>query len=108
MAVVETERHGQILIVRMNRPERLNALSGEMRTKLAEMLGLDETKVRVIAPDVGGGFGAKIEFSTEDVLTACRQRHDGRHQTVRDHVIASGHEQECRQLLPGVGPSAVV
>ena len=36
MAVVETERHGQILIVRMNRPERLNALSGEMRTKLAE------------------------------------------------------------------------
>jgi enoyl-CoA hydratase/carnithine racemase len=36
MAVVETERHGQILVVRMNRPERLNALSHEMRTKLAE------------------------------------------------------------------------
>jgi enoyl-CoA hydratase/carnithine racemase len=36
MAVVETERHGQILVVRMNRPERLNALSQEMRTKLAE------------------------------------------------------------------------
>ena len=27
MAVVETERHGQVLVVRMNRPERLNALS---------------------------------------------------------------------------------
>jgi aerobic carbon-monoxide dehydrogenase large subunit len=25
--------------------------------------------VRVIAPDVGGGFGAKIEFTAEDVLT---------------------------------------
>jgi hypothetical protein len=25
MAVVETERRGQILVVRMNRPERLNA-----------------------------------------------------------------------------------
>ena len=36
MAVVETDRHGQILVVRMNRPERLNALSHEMRTRLAE------------------------------------------------------------------------
>ena len=36
MPVVETERHGQILVVRMNRPERLNALSHEMRTRLAE------------------------------------------------------------------------
>ncbi len=36
MAVVETERHGQILVVRMNRPENLNALSTEMRQMLAE------------------------------------------------------------------------
>ena len=36
MAVVETERRGQILVVRMNRPERLNALNGEMRLALAE------------------------------------------------------------------------
>src|SRR5438874_6047567 len=36
MAVVETERHGQVLVVRMNRPDRLNALSHEMRTLLAE------------------------------------------------------------------------
>src|SRR5437763_4276953 len=36
MAVVETERHGQVLVVRMNRPERLNALNQEMRTGLAE------------------------------------------------------------------------
>jgi enoyl-CoA hydratase/carnithine racemase len=36
MAVVETERLGQILVVRMNRPERLNALNLEMRTRLAE------------------------------------------------------------------------
>src|SRR5579884_4114663 len=37
MAVVETEEHGQILVVRMNRPERLNALNHEMRTRLAEI-----------------------------------------------------------------------
>ena len=36
MAVVETERNGQVLIVRMNRPERLNALNAEMRQRLAE------------------------------------------------------------------------
>jgi enoyl-CoA hydratase/carnithine racemase len=36
MAVVETERDGQVLIVRMNRPERLNALNTEMRQRLAE------------------------------------------------------------------------
>ncbi len=36
MSVVETERHGQVLVVRMNRPERLNALNHEMRTELAK------------------------------------------------------------------------
>jgi enoyl-CoA hydratase/carnithine racemase len=36
MAVVETERHGQVLVVRMNRPDRLNALNTEMRTELAK------------------------------------------------------------------------
>jgi enoyl-CoA hydratase/carnithine racemase len=36
MPVVETETHGQILIVRMNRPESLNALNAEMRQMLAE------------------------------------------------------------------------
>ncbi len=37
MAVVETERHGQVLLVRMNRPERLNALNHEMREELARI-----------------------------------------------------------------------
>jgi len=36
MGVVETERHGQVLVVRMNRPERLNALNTEMRVELAK------------------------------------------------------------------------
>lgn len=35
MAVVETERHGAIFLVRMNRPERLNALNQELRSELA-------------------------------------------------------------------------
>lgn len=35
MSVIETERHGQVLVVRMNRPERLNALNHELRSELA-------------------------------------------------------------------------
>jgi enoyl-CoA hydratase/carnithine racemase len=37
MAVVETERKGQVLVVRMNRPDRLNALNTEMRAELARV-----------------------------------------------------------------------
>jgi enoyl-CoA hydratase/carnithine racemase len=36
MAVVETERHGQIFVVRINRPERMNALGFEIRSLLAD------------------------------------------------------------------------
>jgi len=36
VAFVETERHGQTLVVRMNRPERLNALGRDLRLALAE------------------------------------------------------------------------
>tara|TARA_Y100001934_G_scaffold74770_1_gene92925 strand:+ start:5405 stop:7741 length:2337 start_codon:yes stop_codon:yes gene_type:complete len=34
---------------------------------LMDMLGFDENKVRVIIPDVGGGFGPKLVFYQEDV-----------------------------------------
>ena len=36
MAFVETERRGQVMVIRMNRPERLNALGQELRAGLAE------------------------------------------------------------------------
>jgi enoyl-CoA hydratase/carnithine racemase len=36
MAVVETEQAGGIMVIRMNRPERLNALGTELRAGLAE------------------------------------------------------------------------
>ncbi len=37
MAVVETETQGQILIVRLNRPDRLNAMNTELRQSMAEI-----------------------------------------------------------------------
>ena len=36
MAIVETEQHGQIFVIRMNRPERLNAMGKELREHLAQ------------------------------------------------------------------------
>src|SRR5258705_1724165 len=41
-----------------------------IRSSLARMLGLDEARVRVIAPDVGGGFGVKGGPYREEVLVA--------------------------------------
>ena len=41
-----------------------------LRTNVAIMLGLGETKVRVIAPEVGGGFGAKLQFYSEEFLVS--------------------------------------
>lgn len=40
------------------------------RRILADLLGLDEEAIRVIAPDVGGGFGAKNRFYPEYLLAA--------------------------------------
>lgn len=35
---------------------------------LAEMLGMPENNIRVIAPDVGGGFGSKLNILPEDFI----------------------------------------
>ncbi len=40
------------------------------RTTLAGAVGVDETQVRVICPDVGGGFGAKNGGYPEDIVVA--------------------------------------
>ncbi|MEX0346353.1 MAG: xanthine dehydrogenase family protein molybdopterin-binding subunit [Rhizobiaceae bacterium] len=41
-----------------------------VRTDLASALGLPPASVRVVAPDVGGGFGMKGGVYAEDILTA--------------------------------------
>jgi aerobic carbon-monoxide dehydrogenase large subunit len=38
-----------------------------IRTMLSELLGLEERRLRVIAPDVGGGFGVKNNLYPEEV-----------------------------------------
>jgi carbon-monoxide dehydrogenase large subunit len=45
-----------------------------VRSGLAECLGLDEGRIRVIAPDVGGGFGYKGVLLAEEVALAWATR----------------------------------
>jgi carbon-monoxide dehydrogenase large subunit len=42
------------------------------------VLGIPESKIRVIAPDVGGGFGSKVEVYAEDQLAVALARRLGR------------------------------
>jgi carbon-monoxide dehydrogenase large subunit len=41
-----------------------------LKTMIARMLALGEDQVRAIAPEVGGGFGAKINIYAEEYVTA--------------------------------------
>ncbi len=41
-----------------------------LRSQLAEMLKLGENHIRVIAPEVGGGFGCKLNVYPEEALVA--------------------------------------
>ncbi len=45
-----------------------------VRLFLAILLGMSEERVRVIAPEVGGGFGAKLQVYGEEVLVAWASR----------------------------------
>jgi carbon-monoxide dehydrogenase large subunit len=49
-----------------------------IRAEVARLLGLPESRVRVIAPDVGGGFGVKSGPYREEVLLAWLSRRLGR------------------------------
>ena len=49
-----------------------------LRVMLALVTGIPEHKIRVIAPDVGGGFGAKLNVYAEEVLALVVARKLGR------------------------------
>lgn len=69
-----------------------------VRTKLAEHLGHPENKVRVIAPDVGGGFGLKCHFFPEEAVVAAMAMKLGRPvrwlEDRRESLISSFHAKE--------------
>ena len=58
MAFVETEIHGQIMVVRLNRPDRLNALGTEMRQGMADAFTeFDDSDSLEVAILTGTGRG---------------------------------------------------
>ncbi len=69
-----------------------------VRTGLAECLGIDEGKVRIIAPDVGGGFGYKGILLAEEVACAWAAMHLGRPvrwiEDRREQLVANA---DCRE-----------
>ncbi len=68
------------------------------RTMLSYCLPLDETDIRVIAPDVGGGFGVKAEFYTEEVTIPWLAMRLGRPvrwiEDRREHLISACHARD--------------
>jgi aerobic carbon-monoxide dehydrogenase large subunit len=69
-----------------------------MRSALAARLGIAESAVRVITPDVGGGFGQKIPLYREELTTAAASRLLGRPvrwiETRRENLMAALHARE--------------
>lgn len=50
----------------------------QMQEVYAALLGIDDHRVRVICPDVGGGFGLKINVHDDEIATAAISRLLGR------------------------------
>ena len=70
MAVVETETHGQTLVVRMNRPERLNAMGAEMLRMMAEIFtDFRDSKDLEVAILTGTGRGFCAGEDMKESLT---------------------------------------
>jgi carbon-monoxide dehydrogenase large subunit len=76
-----------------------------MRTAIADLLGIAESDLRVIAPDVGGGFGQKMSLCAEYVLLVWLARK--LKSTVawtedrRENLIASFHSRDQYIALEG-------
>jgi carbon-monoxide dehydrogenase large subunit len=71
-----------------------------VRREVARQLGLPESAVRCIAPDVGGGFGVKGHVYPEDILVAWLARRLDAPvswiETRSEHFIASTHSRDDR------------
>lgn len=74
-----------------------------LRGGIATALGLADFQVRVIAPDVGGAFGAKGGIYPEYVLVAALARELGRpvtwSETRSETFVATNHGRDQRQRL---------
>jgi carbon-monoxide dehydrogenase large subunit len=69
-----------------------------VRGAIAQVLGLPAERIRVLAPDVGGGFGAKAQTYGEEILVPAVARRLGRPvkwvETRAEHFVATCHDRE--------------
>ena len=65
-----------------------------LRFLLAATTGVSESKIRVIAPDVGGGFGGKLQTTPEEFVAFAAARRLGKpvkYTETRSESLVSGH-----------------
>lgn len=76
-----------------------------IRAGLSDALGVAESRIRVISPDVGGGFGVKAQLYPEEVACCLAARELGRPvkwvEDRREHFFASHHSREHRHRVTG-------
>jgi aerobic carbon-monoxide dehydrogenase large subunit len=76
-----------------------------MRTAIADLIGMPESQLRVVAPDVGGGFGQKMSLPPEYVLLVWLARKlkssVAWREDRRENLIASFHSREQTIVLEG-------
>ncbi len=69
-----------------------------LRVLLALSTGIPENNLRVIAPDVGGGFGGKLQFYREEILATQLARKLGRPvkwtETRSEDMVATHHGRD--------------
>ena len=65
---------------------------------IVKVLGLNENQIRVITPDVGGGFGPKFLFYSEELVVALAAKLCGRPvkwtEDRREHFVAAVQERD--------------
>ena len=70
----------------------------EVRLALVHLLGIDDDEIRVVTPDVGGGFGAKYLIYPEEVVVTLCTRLLGRPvkwiEDRREHFLAAIQERD--------------
>ncbi len=74
-----------------------------LRFLLAAVLGIPESKIRVIAPDVGGGFGGKLQTTPEEFITMVLARRLGKPlkytETRSESLMAAHHGRDQWQHI---------
>ena len=69
-----------------------------VRLFMGMILGISEQQVRIIAPEVGGGFGAKLQVTGEEMLCAWASRKTGRPvkwiETRSEHMASCHHGRD--------------